>query len=108
MGIIDWDANVGPGLRLVDLGHAVWCCADVAERAVPVSERARKIRRMYDLYSWADVCLVIDEIGDRFRGARDDHARAGRAPGAAIFEKKVRWIERNAEALIQPATRRGS
>jgi phosphotransferase family enzyme len=34
VGIIDWDASVGPGLRLVDLGHAVWCCADVGEWVV--------------------------------------------------------------------------
>jgi aminoglycoside phosphotransferase (APT) family kinase protein len=108
VGIIDWDASVGPGLRLVDLGHAVWCCADVAERAVPVSEQARKVRRMCDAYGWADVGLVVHEIGDRFRRARDDHARAGRAKGTAIFEKKVRWMDRNAAALIQPFTRRGS
>jgi hypothetical protein len=31
VGIIHWDASVAPGSRLVDLGHAVWCCADVAE-----------------------------------------------------------------------------
>jgi hypothetical protein len=39
VGIIDWDVSVGPGSRLVDLGHAVWCCADVAEQDVPWPSR---------------------------------------------------------------------
>jgi aminoglycoside phosphotransferase (APT) family kinase protein len=108
VGIFDWDASVGPGPRLVDLGHAVWCCADVAEPAVPVAEQARKVRRMCDAYGRVDVGLVVHEVGDRFRRARDDHARAGRAKGAAIFAEKVRWMDRNAAALIRPATRRGS
>jgi hypothetical protein len=108
VAIIDWDASVGPGLRLVDLGHAVWCCADMAQRAVPVAEQARGLRRICDGYGWADVGLVLHEIGDRFCRARDDHARAGRVKGAAIFEEKVCWMERNAVALIQPSTRRGS
>ena len=34
--------------------------------------------------------------------ARDHHARAGRAKGAAIFGRKVRWMDQNAAALIQP------
>jgi hypothetical protein len=59
-------------------------------------------------YGWADVDLVVQEIGDRFRRARDHHARVGRAKGAAIFDKKVGWMDRNAAALIEPATRRGS
>jgi hypothetical protein len=99
VGIIDWDVSVGPGSRLVDLGHAVWCCADVAEQDVPVAEQARKVRRMCDAYGWADVGVVVDEIGDRFRRARDDHARAGRAKAAAIFENELRWMDQNAAAL---------
>jgi Phosphotransferase enzyme family len=108
VGIIDWDASVGPGSRLVDLGHAVWCCADVAERAVPVAEQARKVRRMCDAYGWAEVDLVMQEIGDRFRRARDQHARAGRTKGAAIFDRKARWMDQKTAALIAAATPRGS
>jgi aminoglycoside phosphotransferase (APT) family kinase protein len=108
VGIIDWDDVVGPGSRLVDLGQAVWCFADVAEKAVPVPEQARKVRRMCDAYGWADVGVLVEEIGDRFRRARDHHARAGRAKGAAIFAEKVRWMDRNATGLIQPVTRWGA
>jgi aminoglycoside phosphotransferase (APT) family kinase protein len=107
VGIIDWDASVAPGSRLVDLGHAVWCCADVAERAVPVPEQARKVRRMCDAYGWAEVDLLIQEIGNRFRRARDQHAQAGRTKGAAIFDRKVRWMDQKTAALIVAATRRG-
>jgi len=108
VGIIDWDASVAPGSRLVDLGHAVWCCADVAEPAVPVAEQARKLRRMCDAYGWAEVDLVVREIGDRFRRARDQHAGAGRNKGAAIFENKVRWMDQTTAALIELSTPRGS
>ena len=108
VGIIDWDASVAPGSRLVDIGHAVWCCADVAERAVPVAEQARRVRRMCDAYGWADVDLIVQEIGDRFRRARDQHAQAGRTKGAAIFDRKVRWMDQKTAALIAAATRRGS
>jgi aminoglycoside phosphotransferase (APT) family kinase protein len=108
VGIIDWDADVAPGSRLVDLGHAVWCCADVAEPSVPVAEQARKLRRMCDAYGWADVGQVVQEIGDRFRRARDQHARAGRTRAAAIFEEKVRWMDQQTPALLAPAPRPGS
>jgi Phosphotransferase enzyme family len=108
VGIIDWDASVGPGSRLVDLGHAVWCCADVTERAVPIAEQTRKVRRMCNAYGWADVDLVVQEIGERFRRARDAHARAGRTRGVAIFEQMVGWMDRNAAALIELSTPRDS
>jgi hypothetical protein len=101
VGIIDWDASVAPGSRLVDLGHAVWCCADVAEGAVPVAEQGRKVRRMCDAHGWAEVDLVVGEIGDRFRRARDQHAQAGRTKGAAIFDRKLRWLDQKAAALIE-------
>ena len=90
-----------------DLGHAVWCCADVAE-GVPVAEQGRKVRRMCDAYGWAEVDLVVGEIGDRFRRARDQHAQAGRTKGAAIFDRKLRWLDKKAAALIELSTPWGS
>ena len=66
------------------------------------------MRRICDAYGWADVGLIIHEIGDRFPCARDDLARAGRAKGAASFENKAGWMDGNAAALIQPSPRRGS
>ncbi len=108
VGIIDWDASVAPGSRLVDLGHAVWCCADVAEEVVSIGEQARKVPRMCDAYGWAEVDLAVGEIDDRFRRARDQHARAGRTRGADIFDRKVRWMDQKTAALIELSMRRGS
>jgi aminoglycoside phosphotransferase (APT) family kinase protein len=99
VGLIDWDEGVGPGLRLVDLAHAVWCCADVCEEEVEVSEQARKVRLMCRVYGWEDVALVVDEIADRFRRARDAHRAAGRTDAVVIFDGMIDWMERNAPVL---------
>ena len=87
---------------------AVWCCAGVAEGAVPVAEQGRKVRRMCDAYGWAEVDLVVGDIGDRFRRARDQHAQAGRTKGAAILDRKLRWLDQKAAALIELSTPWGS
>jgi hypothetical protein len=63
---------------------------------------------MCDAYGWAEVDLVVREIGDRFRRARHQHARAGRTRGAAIFDRKVRWMDQKTAALIELSTPRGS
>jgi aminoglycoside phosphotransferase (APT) family kinase protein len=99
VGLIDWDSGVGPGPRLVDFAHAVWCCADVCEEEVEVSEQARKVRLMCVAYGWEDVAAVVDEIAARFRRARDAHAAAGRVEGVIIFERMIEWMEQNAPAL---------
>ena len=99
VAIIDWDADVVAGLRLVDLAHAVWCCADVCEKQVETVEQARKLRLMCDAYGWEDPTAVVDEIAARFRRARDGHAAAGRATAVAIFERMTKWMERNGPAL---------
>jgi aminoglycoside phosphotransferase (APT) family kinase protein len=99
VAIIDWDADVAPGPRLVDLAHAVWCCADVCEEQVETVEQARKLRLMCDAYGWEDPAAVVDEIAARFRRARDAHAAAGRATAVAIFERMMEWMERNGPAL---------
>lgn len=99
LGLIDWDDGVAPGSRLVDLGHAVWCCADVCETDVEVSEQARKVRLMCDAYGWGDPAAVVDEIAARFRRARDAHAAAGRAGAVTIFAEMMIWMKRNGPAL---------
>lgn len=50
VAIIDWDADVASGRRAVDFAHAVWCCADLIEPAVPVSEQARRTGLMCRAY----------------------------------------------------------
>ena len=99
VGLIDWDEGVRPGLRLVDFAHAVWCCADVCEEAVEVSEQARKLRLMCRVYGCEDIAGVVDEITDRFCRARDAHAAARRSDSVVIFEGMIDWMARNAPAL---------
>lgn len=35
-GLIDWDEGVRPGPRVCDVGHAVWCFADIGEGGGPI------------------------------------------------------------------------
>jgi Phosphotransferase enzyme family len=97
--IIDWDDDVGPGSRLVDFAHAVWCCADVCEPDIPVADQARKVRLICDAYRWDDPPSLIDEIGDRFRRARDDHAAHQRPKAVAVFDEMIAWMQRHGPAL---------
>ena len=99
VGIIDWDEDVGPGRRLIDFAHAVWCCADVCEGEVEVAEQARKARLMCEAYGRFTLAAVIDEITARFHRAQADHTRHGRDQGAAIFAEMVRWMEVHGPAL---------
>ena len=99
VGIIDWDADVAPGPRLVDFADAVWSCADVCVAEVAVAEQARKVRLMCDVYGWRDPGAVIGEIAARFRRARAVHAAAGRAKPAAVFEEMIAWMRHNGPAL---------
>lgn len=99
VALIDWDEDVGPGARLGDFAHAVWCCADVCEDEVDVAEQARKVRLMCDAYGGEDAAAVLDEIAARFRRACDAHAAAGRARAVTIFEEMMGWMERNGAAL---------
>jgi hypothetical protein len=97
--IIDWDDGVGPGSRLVDFAHAVWCCADVCEPDIPLADQARKVRLICDAYRWDDPPSLIDEIGDRFRRARDDHAAHQRPKAVAVFDEMIAWMRRHGPAL---------
>ena len=99
VGLIDWDDDVAPGRRLVDLGHAVWCFVDVGEDGGPVADQGRRIRLMCDAYGWDDPGAVIDEIAALLQRARDRHANAGRLRAAAIFEELMRWMAGHSEAL---------
>jgi hypothetical protein len=99
VGIIDWDEDVASGRRLVDFGHAVWCCADVCEEPVGVPQQARGVALMCQAYGWDDPAQVLYEIADRFRRARDSHAAAGRRGGVEVFQQMVDWMESNLPAL---------
>jgi hypothetical protein len=70
VGLIDWDEGVGPGSRLIDLAHAVWCFAGVGERDLPTSYQAHAVSVMCEVYGWSDPGVLIDEIAHRLRRAR--------------------------------------
>ncbi len=89
VALIDWDDGIAPGSRLVDFAHAVWCFAAVGELAVPTSYQAHAIGLMCEAYGWSEPGVVVDEIADRLRRARDEHARSDRPGAVAEFEKMI-------------------
>jgi aminoglycoside phosphotransferase (APT) family kinase protein len=99
VAIVDWDHDVAPGSRLVDFGHAVWCCADVCEPDIPVAEQAHKVRLMCDAYGWDNPPAVIDEIAERFQRARNNHAAHQRHKAVAVFDEMIAWMQRHAPEL---------
>jgi len=101
VGLIDWEEGLGPGSRLVDFAHAVWCFAAVGERALPVSYQAHAIKVMCEVYGWADPIALVDEIADRLRRARDEHAANGRSKAVIVFEEMIASMD-----VIEPELRR--
>jgi hypothetical protein len=97
VAIIDWDDDAGPGTRLLDLAHAVWCLAEVGEQGGSIEEQARRVRLVCDAYGWDDRVAVVDEIESRFRRAlasgdlNDD--------GERIFGGMLDWMVRHGPDL---------
>jgi Phosphotransferase enzyme family len=89
VGLVDWDDGVAPGFRLVDLAHAVWCFAGVGEGGLPISYQAHAVGVMCEVYGWTNPGLLVDEIADRLRRARDEHARNGRSGAVAEFGRMI-------------------
>lgn len=101
VGLIDWDEGVAPASRLVDLAHAVWCFAAVGERALPICYQAHAIKAMCEVYGWTDPIALVDEIADRLRRARDEHAANGRSKAVIVFEEMIASMD-----VIEPELRR--
>ncbi|HEY0452040.1 phosphotransferase [Actinophytocola sp.] len=99
VALIDWDDGVAPGPRVRDVGHAVWCFADIGASGGPLAVQAHRARVFLDAYGWPDPAEVVDEIAARFRRARADHLAHDRADAAAIFAGYVGWMERHAPTL---------
>jgi len=99
VGLIDWDQYVAPGLRIHDLGHAVWCFADIGADGGPVALQARRTRLICEAYGWDDPNAVIDEITDRFRRARAEHRAAGRDESVGIFSGLITWMKLHSAEL---------
>ena len=92
VAFIDFDADVGPGRRVDDFAHAVWCFADLTERDIAVTEQARKAKLMCDTYGGVTVVMVVEALVARFHRARARHLAAGRHDGVRVFDDLLRWM----------------
>jgi hypothetical protein len=94
VAIIDFEDDVGPGLRLDDFAQAVWGFADLTEAGVAVAEQARKTRLMCDVYGDVTPSAVVEALTARFRRAHDRHL-AAELPGAVrVFADLLAWMDR--------------
>ncbi|WP_448625673.1 phosphotransferase [Geodermatophilus sp. URMC 64] len=103
VGLIDWDGAVHAAPWIVDFAHAVWCCADLTESAVPVADQARRLRLMCAGYPGMTPREAIEELTARFRRARADHAANGRIGAVAVFEDLLRWMRLHGPRLVAAA-----
>ncbi|MDX6739169.1 phosphotransferase [Actinocorallia sp. A-T 12471] len=92
IGLIDWDDELAPGTRLHDLGHAVWCFANVADPGCAIAEQARRTALFCAAYGWDDPAAVLAEITARFERTRDAHRAAGRTAAEAVFADLASWM----------------
>ncbi|HEX8347802.1 MAG TPA: phosphotransferase [Actinoplanes sp.] len=92
VALIDFDADVGPGRRVDDVAHAVWCFADLTERDVAVTEQARRAKLMCDTYGGVTVAMVVEALVARFDRARARHLAAGRHGGVRVFDELLGWM----------------
>jgi hypothetical protein len=100
VGIIDWDADVGPGRRADDFAQAVWGLADLIEPAVPLIEQARRTALMCAAYPGMSPAVVVNELTARFARARAEHGRAGRLRAVEIFAGLIAWMNANGHELM--------
>ena len=94
VAIIDWDEDVGPGLRSVDFADAVWGFADLTSDSVPVAEEARRVAVMCASYPGMSPGIVVAELTAQFQRAARNHRAAGRAGPLAVFEDLIAWMDR--------------
>lgn len=94
IAIIDWDADVGPGRRVVDFADAVWGFADLTDDSVPVAEQARRVAVMCATYPGMSPGVVVDELTAQFERARRNHVAAGRTGPQAVFDGLIAWMHR--------------
>ena len=103
VAIIDWDEDVAPGRRAVDFAHAVWCCADLTDPDVPVTEQARRTALMCQVYPGMTPEIVVVELTARFRRARSQHEAAGRVRAVEIFDGLIAWMISNRGGIAPAA-----
>ncbi|MPZ84218.1 MAG: phosphotransferase [Actinophytocola sp.] len=99
VALIDWDDGVKPGPRVRDVGHAVWCFADIGEGGGPLGRQAHRAKVLCDAYGWADPGEVLDELTARFHRARAEHLAHGRTKAVAIFAGYIAWMDAHLPTL---------
>jgi hypothetical protein len=75
--------------------------AGVGEAGLPISYQAHAVSVMCEDYGWTDPGLLVDEISDRLRRARDEHARHGRPRAVVGFEEMIASMN-----IVEPELRR--
>lgn len=103
-GLIDFDDALAPTSRLVDLGHAVWCFADVGGELMLPEEQGRRARLFCDAYGWDDVVEAIDEVDARLHRALHDHESHDRPGPADVFRGLVADFARQRAQIVRGAT----
>ncbi|MGB5935532.1 MAG: phosphotransferase [Ornithinimicrobium sp.] len=99
IAIIDWDDDVGPGLRAVDFADAVWGFADVTSDTVPVAEQARRVGVMCDAYPGMTPAIIVAELRAQLERARSNHKAAGRTGPREVFEGLIARIDRHGPTI---------
>jgi hypothetical protein len=92
IALIDFDADVGPGRRVDDVAHAVWCFADLTEKDVALTEQIRRTNLMCEAYGGVTAAMVVEALTARFHRARAQHLAAGRHGGVRAFDELLRWM----------------
>jgi Ser/Thr protein kinase RdoA (MazF antagonist) len=90
--IIDWDDDVAPGPRLLDVSHAVWCLAELGPQGGAVAAQARRVRLVADAYGRDDRLALIEALELRFRRALSDAERTRRAKRIRVWSREVDWL----------------
>jgi Ser/Thr protein kinase RdoA (MazF antagonist) len=97
--LVDWDDDVAPGRRAVDVADAVWGFADLTSNVVPVAEQARRLSVCCAAYGEVSPDVVVDELLAQFRRARRNHLDAGRDRPRRVFDALIAWTEGHRQAL---------
>jgi aminoglycoside phosphotransferase (APT) family kinase protein len=97
VGIIDFDA-AAPGVRLRDIGYAIFLWLNVGTDGLPPSEQARRIRLFCDAYGIEPDAKVIDAIVDAV-GANIERLRADQFSSAEWWKAQLDWITQHRAEL---------
>lgn len=97
--LVDWDDDVAPGPRAVDVADAIWGFADLTSDTVPLREQARRLSLCCHAYGEVTPDLVVDELLAQFQRARRNHLAAGRARPRRVFEELISWTEAHRQEL---------